>query len=70
MAQTSFDVDRKFDLTLEDLRRHYGAATKGDVLRKAVALLKVAQQNEQPDGSLLIRTGQNRLLKVLMTERS
>jgi hypothetical protein len=66
MAVTSFNVDPKLDQTLEDLKRHYGAASKAEVLRKAIALLKVVQENEQPDGSVMIRTSQNRDMKVLV----
>lgn len=66
MAVTSFNMDTKLDQTLEDLKRHYGAASKAEVLRKAIALLKVVRENEQPDGSVLIRTTQNRDMKVLV----
>jgi hypothetical protein len=66
MAVTSFNVDPKLDQTLEDLKKHYGAASKAEVLRKAIALLKVVRENEQPDGSVLIRTSQNKDMKVLV----
>ena len=66
MAVTSFNMDPKLDQTLEDLKKHYGAASKAEVLRKAIALLKVVRENEQPDGSVLIRTTQNRDIKVLV----
>jgi len=66
MVITTYNVDRKLDQTLEDLRQHYGAASKADVLRKAVALLKLARENEQPDGSVLIRTEQHGYLRVLV----
>ena len=66
MTVTSFNIDPKLDQTLEDLKKHYGAASKAEVLRKAIALLKVVRENEQPDGSVLIRTTQNRDMKVLV----
>jgi hypothetical protein len=66
MAVTSFNVDPKLDQTLEDLKKHYGASSKAEVLRKAVALLKVVRENEQPDGSVVIRTAQNRDMRVLV----
>lgn len=66
MAVTSFNVDPKLDQTLEELKRHYGASSKAEVLRKAVALLKVVQENEQPDGSVLIRTSRNKDMKVVV----
>jgi hypothetical protein len=55
MATTSFNIDSKLDQTLEDLKSHYGAASKAEVLRKAIALLNVVSRNENPDGSVTIR---------------
>lgn len=66
MAVTSFNVDQKLDQTLEELKKHYGATSKAEVLRKAVAFLKVARENEQADGSIVIKTAQNRDMKVLV----
>jgi hypothetical protein len=66
MGMTSFNVDERLDATLEDLKKHYHASSKAEVLRKAVALLKVAQQNEQGDGSIVIRTPKNQEMRVLV----
>ncbi|MGM9482789.1 hypothetical protein ACS5PN_16465 [Roseateles sp. NT4] len=66
MAITTYNVDRKLDQTLEDLRRHYGAASKAEVLRKAVAILKLAQEHERADGSLWIRGVGVRTVRVIM----
>jgi hypothetical protein len=65
MAVTTFNVDEKMDATLESLKEHYGATSKAEILRKAVALLKVAQESEQSDGSLVIRKG-DQDVKVLV----
>jgi len=40
----SMKLDAKADATLEDLQRKLGASSKAEVLRTAVALLKVAQE--------------------------
>lgn len=66
MAMTSFNVDPKMDSALEALKTHYGASSKAEIIRKAVALLKVVQENEQNDGSIVIRTPQNKEMKVLV----
>jgi hypothetical protein len=58
MFVTAFNIDAKTDRSLEDLRQHYGAASKAAILRKAIALLNVARRCEQPDGSLIIRMGE------------
>jgi hypothetical protein len=66
MAVTSFNVDERLDQTLEELKRHYSASSKAEVLRKAVALLKVVQENEQQDGSIILRNSENEDVKVLV----
>jgi hypothetical protein len=66
MAVTSFNVDEKLDATLEALKKHYGATSKAEVLRKAVAFLKVAQENEQGDGSIVIRNPNKKEVRVLL----
>ena len=66
MAVTSFNIDPKTDQTLEDLKRHYQASSKAEILRKAIALLHVASRSEQDDGSIVIRQQNGRDLKVLV----
>lgn len=65
MAVTSFNIDDKLNETLERLKEHYHAGSKAEVLRKAIALLNIAARNEEPDGSLVIRRGDQEI-KVLM----
>lgn len=66
MAVTTFNVDPKTDQTLEDLKRHYHAASKAEILRKAIALLNVASRNEQDDGSIIIRQQNGQDVKVVV----
>jgi len=63
---SSFQVDEQFSRTLLRLMVHYGTPSKAHVLRKAVALLRLAQQNEQADGSVVIRDSHGRYVKVVM----
>jgi hypothetical protein len=65
MAVTSFNIDSKLDSTLETLKSHYGAASKAEVLRKAIALLNVVSRNENKDGSVTIRHN-NEDVKVII----
>ena len=65
MAVTSFNVDDKLNETLEKLKEHYHAGSKAEVLRKAIALLNIASRNEDADGSLVIRRGDQEI-KVVM----
>ncbi|WUR16095.1 hypothetical protein E7V67_013625 [[Empedobacter] haloabium] len=56
---SSFNIDSKLDSTLEDLKKHYGASSKAEVLRKAVALLNIVSRYEGADGSVTLRQGDN-----------
>ena len=66
MAVTSFSLDDKLDKTVEQLKNHYGASSKAEIFRKAIALLQVVQENEQQDGSIIIRNHRNQDMKVLI----
>lgn len=55
MAVTTFNVDEKMVKVLEDLRIHYHASSRAEVLRKAVALLKIASESEAEGGSIIVR---------------
>ena len=55
MAMFSMKIDDKADATLAELQKKLGASSKAEVLRTAVALLKVAQE------------GRERGLKVALT---
>jgi hypothetical protein len=55
MGVTTFNIDEKMGQTLEELKDHFGASSKAEVLRKAVALLKIATESEAADGSIIIR---------------
>lgn len=55
MPLTSFNIDRKTDRTLEELKSHFGASSKAEVVRKAIAFLNVAKDAEQADGSVVIK---------------
>ncbi len=65
MAATTFNIDAKMDQTLEELKVHYGATSKAEVLRKAIALLNIAKDAEEQDGSLVIKKG-NETVKVMV----
>ncbi len=66
MAATSFNIDQKTDQTLENLRRHYQARSKADVLRKAIALLNIVRRNEHTDGTIVILQQNGDELKVVV----
>jgi len=65
MATTSFTIDTKLDATLETLKEHFGASSKAEVVRKAIAMLSIVSKNEDEDGVVTIRkNGQD--IKVVL----
>lgn len=63
---TSFNIDSRLDQTLEKLKEHFGASSKQEVLRKAVALLNVAANHENADGSVTILQDRQHETKVIL----
>jgi hypothetical protein len=54
MAQTTFEVDSATLDVLADLKKTFGVKTNAQVIRKALALAKVAAKNSGPDNTLTI----------------
>jgi hypothetical protein len=57
MSVSTYTPDERFDCTLEVLQQHYGAASKAEVIRKAVALLVVVSEHEDADGAITLKRG-------------
>jgi hypothetical protein len=54
MAQTTFEIDEATLEALEDLKEKFGVRSNANVIRKALALARVAMQNMNPDRTLVI----------------
>jgi hypothetical protein len=65
MPVTSFNMDAKFDAMLEMLKKHYGATSKAEIIRKAVNLLRIAKENEDEDGSFILKNS-NEEIKIIV----
>lgn len=65
----TYKVDEKLSEILGDLQRHYGAASKAAVLRKAVALLRLVSEAEQPDGSILVKASGGHITRIVVRSR-
>lgn len=63
---TSFNIDSRLDAKLEELKKHFGASSKSEVLRKAIALLDVAARHENADGSLSIIQNKTDETKIIL----
>ena len=51
---TTFGFDKKTMKTLDELKTELGASSKVEVLRKAIALLKLAQEAQSRGGEIIL----------------
>ena len=56
MATTSFKFDKRTTKVLEELKDHYGATSKAEVLRKAIGLLDIAADAENQNRHLVVES--------------
>lgn len=57
MSELTFRFDKKAIKNIHELQKFYGVDSAGELIRKALMLLKIAAQTEQENGELLIRKG-------------
>lgn len=57
MSNLTLNFDEKAERNLEALKKHYGATSKAEVIRKALVLLKIASEIEETEGELIARKG-------------
>ncbi len=55
-SPTTFKFDEKLTKTLDDLKTATGASSKAEIVRRAIALLKVVQEAQEDGGEVVIRT--------------
>jgi hypothetical protein len=55
-SPTTFKFDEKLTATLEELKKATGASSKAEVVRRAIALLKVAQEGKEEGRKLVLRS--------------
>lgn len=66
MAQTTFVIDDATENALEELKGRFGVKTNAAVIRKALALARVAAQNAGPDNSVTILDQNQNQTKILL----
>jgi hypothetical protein len=64
MAQTTFEVDAATLKAISELKEKFGVKTNAQVIRKALALARVAAQNTDEDNAITIVSadGQKKVL--------
>jgi len=55
-SSTTFKFDEKLSNTLDELKTATGASSKSEIVRRAIALLKVVQDATEEGGEVVIRT--------------
>lgn len=57
MANLTLNLDKKAEKIIQELRSHYGATSKAEIIRKAIALLQVVAEIETGKGEFIARKG-------------
>lgn len=52
---TTFKFDKKTSDLIEDLKKHYGATSKAEIIRKSLGLLELARKADDEDADLVVR---------------
>ena len=55
MSTTTVKFDERTSAILEELKEHFHAASKAEVLRKAIALLDVVSEADENEKEIIIR---------------
>ncbi|WP_308721475.1 hypothetical protein [Komagataeibacter xylinus] len=67
MAQTTFAVDANTMKALESLKKSFGVKTNAQVIRKALALALVANQNADSSNTLTVLSPDGEKKQILMS---
>jgi|HubBroStandDraft_1064217.scaffolds.fasta_scaffold00354_18 hypothetical protein len=66
MAQTTFEVDAATLAAISELKQAFGVKTNAHVIRRALALARVAAANADAENSLTIISPEGTQKKVLL----
>ncbi len=64
---TTFGFDKKTMATLDELKEELGASSKAEVIRKAITLLKLAQQTQSKGGHLTLEDADGNKSRLLLS---
>lgn len=57
MQDVTYRLDQSACDSIHDLMKHYNASDSAQVIKKSLALLRIAAYVEQTDGEMIIRKG-------------
>lgn len=67
MSKSTFNFHPETEATVEKLKKYFRAASKAEVLRRAIALLEMAMEVRQKGGEVAVVDKDNVVHKVLMS---
>lgn len=67
MSAITFNFDEKTEKTLKKLKKNFGLSSKTEVIRRALTLLVIADENRDPDGNITLGSGENKQ-KVIVSD--
>jgi hypothetical protein len=65
-TQTTFKFDARTVAMIEQLKKEFGATTKAEVIRKALALLELARRAREQGGDIAVMDHEGRASRVLL----
>ena len=65
-TQITFKTDSETIEMLEELKKHFRASSRAEVLRKALALLELAREAEQQDRELAVVDSEDMIRRILL----
>jgi len=68
MAQTTFDIDEKTLQVIADLKQRFNVKTNAQVIRRALALARVAAANTDIDDTVTILGPEKRETRVILSD--
>ena len=67
MAQTTFTLDKRTEQVIGGLKEHFGATTKAEIMRKALALLELLRQaNLEGDEIAIVDKDLKKVRRILI----
>ena len=65
-TQVTFKTDTRTIEMIEELKKHFRASSRAEVLRKALALLELAREAEQEDRELAVVDSEDTIRRILL----
>ncbi len=65
-TQVTFKTDTRTIAMIEELKEHFNASSRAEVLRKALALLELAREAEEQDREMAVVDSKDTIRRILL----